>query len=179
MFSTKSRYITTADNHKKITKPLEDNDYQFYCRSMDVEPQMKAVLKFVHAFITTEQIQYTLKVEGQTVNNVSMITRRTENGTSIPITIVLVQMLVTEKNKEIFNRMQPMQMLEIFDNDALQCCNCIGLHTASFRQSPKYSQRTKTSKQIAPPMLRTHYSALRTTDTKYVHARNSQQRPSP
>lgn len=62
------------------------------------------MLKFVSTFTTTEQIQYTPKVEVHTNNNLTRTTRRAKNEERITITMIYVEMSVPEKNKEKFNR---------------------------------------------------------------------------
>lgn len=87
-------YPETLEDHRKITKLLVTHDQEFYCRSIDDDRLIKAVIKKIPSFISPEEIQRELEEEKYQIVKIGRMTKKATDGEKIPI---------TDKNKQILN----------------------------------------------------------------------------
>lgn len=96
-------YPTTPDDHRKITKLLDTHNQEYYSINIDLEKTMKIVIKGLPTFLKIEDIAEELQEYGYTIAKIDRMYRKFPNDEKMYYSSILVQLPITEKNKEIYN----------------------------------------------------------------------------
>lgn len=91
-YNTIKIYLTTIDDHRKITKLLDENKQEFFRRPVDNERPIKAVIKGISTFVDIEVLKDILTEDRFTILSIDRITKRDEEGHKRPMPMVLVQL---------------------------------------------------------------------------------------
>lgn len=104
-------YPETPDDHRKITKILDQHNQEYYSINIEDEQLFKVVIKGLPTFIDTNDIKDEIEQTGITITKIDRMYKKLPDGTKNFYNSILVQLPKNASNRKIYNITQLQSMI--------------------------------------------------------------------